>query len=65
MPADIKVILLRSWKHPFKQKSLPIGKIVSCSTQLASELIGSKYAELYTGPYPPKEKTKTDFFKPK
>lgn len=65
MPADIKVILKKSWKHPFKKKSLPIGKIVSCSPQLAQSLIGEGIAELYTGEYPPKEKTKTDFFKPK
>jgi hypothetical protein len=65
MPADIKVILLKSWKHPYKIKPLPIGKIMGCSPQLASELIADKIAELYTGVYPPKEKTKTEFFKPK
>ncbi len=65
MAADIKIILLKSWQHPFKKKPLPIGKIVSCSTQLASELIADKIGELYTGVYPPKEKTKTNFFKPK
>jgi hypothetical protein len=65
MPADIKVILIKSWKHPFKVKPLPRGKIVSCSTDLASSLIGEGIAELYTGIYPPREKLKTDFFKPK
>jgi hypothetical protein len=65
MAADIKVILKKAWKHPYKKKPLPMGKIMGCSTQLASELIGSKIAELYIGVYPPKEKTKTDFFKPK
>lgn len=65
MAADIKVILLKSWKHPYKTHPLPIGKIVPCSPQLASELLADKIAELYSGPYPPKEKQKTNFFKPK
>lgn len=65
MSADIKVILLKSWKHPFKKKALPIGKVMGCSAELASALLADRIAELYTGTYPPKEKTKTDFFKPK
>lgn len=65
MAADIKIILIKSWKHPFKQKPYPIGKIIGCSTQLASTLIGEGFAKLYTGVYPPKEKTKTNFFTPK
>ncbi len=65
MAADIKIILKKAWKHPFKKKPLPIGKIMGCSTQLASDLIHAGIGELYTGTYPPKEKTKTDFFKPK
>lgn len=65
MAADVKVILKKAWKHPFKVKLLPIGKIVGCSTQLASELIHDGIAEEYKGVYPPKEKIKTDFFKPK
>lgn len=65
MPADIKVILKKSWKHPYKLRALPIGKIVACSNELAMELLADDIAELYTGTYPPKEKVKTNFFKPK
>lgn len=64
MPAH-KIILVRSWKHPYKLRPYPIGTILLCDNELASELLTEEFGEIYTGQYPPADKTKTDFFKPK
>lgn len=61
----IRVRLLKSYKHEYKSKSWPVGQVLQLSTQLASELIGNKTAELYKGDYPPKSKMKSELFKSK
>lgn len=58
------VILKRSWTNRFK-KTYPMGRILSVDNTLGSELIKEGVAEKYKGEYPPKSKTKTEFFKPK
>lgn len=57
MPAR-RIILNRSWKHPYKTKPYPVGTILQVDDELGTELIMNKSAEEYTGPYPPKEKKK-------
>lgn len=42
-----------------------IGTILDVADPTAKELIYYQKAEKYTGEYPPKQKMKTDFFKPK
>jgi hypothetical protein len=61
----IRAILLKSYKHPLKRKAWPIGQIVQGTSQWISSLIHAGVAEKYDGDYPPKNKTKSDFFKPK
>jgi hypothetical protein len=65
MMTHINVILKKSWSNKSSKKVLPVGKIVPCDPQLAEELISKGIAEKYTGTYPPVQKVKTDFFKPK
>jgi len=59
-----KVILKRAWKSSLG-KTYPIGQVLGVTNELGSELIKSKTAEEYKGEYPPKQKVKTEFFKPK
>lgn len=61
----IRAILLRQYQHPNKLKPWPIGQIIQGTTQFISDLIHGGVAEIYRGDYPPKEKSKTEFFKPK
>ena len=61
----IRLRLLKSYKHKYKLKPWPIGQVIQTDMALAGELLADKIAELYTGEYPPKDKPKTDFFKPK
>jgi hypothetical protein len=57
--AQHRVTLLKKWANMFG-KEYPVGTILQTDDVLASELIGSKIAEVYTGPYPPVEKMKLD-----
>jgi len=63
--AALRLRLLKSYKHKYKLSAWPIGQVIQVDNILANELLADKIAELYTGDYPPKEKVKTDFFKPK
>lgn len=59
-----RVILIKSWTN-ILGRIYPVGQIIQCDKDLHSILIEDGLAEDYTGDYPPKEKIKTDFFKPK
>lgn len=61
----VRVRLLKPYTHIYKTRPWPIGQVLQLTTQLASELLADKIAEIYEGEYPPKEKMKTDYFKPK
>jgi hypothetical protein len=61
----IRIRLLKSYKHIYKEKAWPRGTVIQVDTVLASELIRTKTGEKYEGEYPPKNKMKTEFFKPK
>jgi len=54
----IRIILLKSWKHPYKKTPEPVGSILQCSHSLAGELLADKIGRLYDGEYPPKQKQK-------
>lgn len=56
----IRIILLKSWTHPYKTKPYAVGTILQCAPYLAAELIADRFAKLYEGDYPPKEKVKMD-----
>lgn len=60
-----RIILVKSWTHPYRTKPYPVGTILQVDNELGSELIENEIAEKYNGEYPPKEKQKTEFFKPK
>jgi hypothetical protein len=64
MIASDAVILKKSWTNKFN-RTYPIGTILKVDNMLGSDLIKSKVAEKYSEEYPPKGKTKTEFFKPK
>jgi hypothetical protein len=55
----MKVRLLKRWRV------WPIGRVIEVFDTKAKQLIQDGYAEMYNGEYPPAEKMKTDFFKPK
>jgi len=61
----VRARLLKKYQHENKDKSWAIGTIIQGTTQFISELIHKGIAEKYSGEYPPKNKMKTDFFKPK
>lgn len=63
--AAIRMRLLKSYKHKYKLKAWPIGQVIQVDSNLASELLADKIAELYSDEYPPKAKQKTEFFKTK
>jgi hypothetical protein len=58
----MKIMLVKKWD--WVRKTFPIGQILEVAPGLGAKLIESKTAELYTGQYPPKKKTKTNFFNP-
>lgn len=55
----MKVRLIRKWRE------WPIGRVLEVFDGTAKEMIRDGYAESYNGEYPPKEKVKTELFKPK
>jgi hypothetical protein len=55
----MKIRLLKKWRE------WPIGRVIEIFDTTAKEMIRDNIAEKYSGEYPPKEKMKTDFFKPK
>jgi hypothetical protein len=61
----IRLRLLKSYKHIYKKKAWPRGTVIQVDTRLAHELLADKIAVNYEGEYPPKNKMKTEFFKPK
>lgn len=61
----MRLRLIKSYKHKAKLQPWSIGTVIQVSPQLANDLLADKVAEIYTGEYPPKNKLKTDFFKPK
>jgi hypothetical protein len=54
----MRLILKKSWKHPYRNKPYPVGTIIQPDFNLAHELLAEKIAGIYEGPYPPKEKLK-------
>ena len=59
----MKIRLLKKWGN--KIKTWPRGQVLEVAEGKANELVRDNIAERYTGEYPPKDKVKTDFFKPK
>ena len=55
----MKVRLLKKWRE------WPIGRVIEIFDSTAKEMIYNGIAERYSGEYPPTQKMKTDFFKPK
>lgn len=53
----MRIRLFRKWR------SYPVGQIVNVFRPEALKLIEDKKAEEYKGPYPPKEKMRTQLFK--
>lgn len=49
----------------FNRAYRPIGSITTVTPEVANTLITEGKAQEYGGKYPPTEKIKTDFFKPK
>lgn len=59
----MRIRLLKRWSNdPF---IFPMGKIMEVTRETARMKIADGSAEEYTGVYPPNEKMKTEFFKPK
>lgn len=59
-----RVKLLKSFETSTGKK-LPVGTVVNLSRANYKKVMEAKGAEDYSGQLPPKEKTKTNFFKPK
>ena len=55
----MKIRLLKKWRE------WPIGRVIEVADPKAKQLIFDQTAQQYSGEYPPKQKMKTDFFKPK
>jgi hypothetical protein len=51
--------------HIFNGKKRVIGAKTRVTEDKGKELIEQNIADIYTGDWPPKTKTKTNFFKPK
>lgn len=58
-----KVTLIKSWTN-FQGRVYPVGQVLIVDKELRQQLIDEGVASIYEGEYPPKEKVKTDFFKP-
>lgn len=59
----MRVRVLKGFSNRFGK--YPIGRILILTNSYAGRLMQDGIVEKYTGPYPPKKKMKTDFFKPK
>lgn len=57
------LILTKSWTNKFGKK-YPVGQKMRVDDELAKVLLKG-YAKNFNGVYKSKEKTRTDFFKPK
>jgi hypothetical protein len=55
----MRIRLLKKWRE------YALGTVLEVADPAAKELIYYQRAEKYDGEYPPKNKMKTDFFKPK
>jgi hypothetical protein len=55
----MKVRLLKKWRV------WPVGRVIEIFDSTAKQMIRDNIAESYTGEYPPRQKMKTEFFKPK
>ena len=55
----MRIRLLKKWRE------WPIGRVIEIFDGVAKTMIRDGIAERYTGEYPPKQKMKTDLFKPK
>jgi hypothetical protein len=60
----MKVRLKKSWKWG-SIKTFHIGTVLEVVDPVAKKMVSEGTAEVYTGPYPPKGKMRTDFFKQK
>lgn len=49
----------------FNRKYRAVGSITTVTQDIGAKLMVDGVAKIYTGEYPPKGKTHTDFFKPK
>lgn len=58
------VRLLKSYTNK-RNKKFFIGKLLNVDRRTYKELIEGRIAEDYQGTIPPKQKVKTEFFKPK
>lgn len=59
-----RVILEKSWTNK-QRKKYPVGTILQVDNTLGSQLINEKFGKKYEDKYPPEQKIKKDFFKPK
>lgn len=55
----MRIRVLKKWRE------YPVGQVIEVFDSKAKQLIADRLAEKYDGEYPPREKMKTDFFKPK
>jgi hypothetical protein len=55
----MKIRLLKKWR------TWPVGRVIEVFDTTAKEMIQDRISIKYDGEYPPKDKMKTDFFKPK
>jgi hypothetical protein len=54
----VRARLIKPYKHQYKTKPWPVGRIIQGTTQFISDLIHDGYAEEYKGSYPPKKEDK-------
>lgn len=59
----MRVRLLKSFENAVKK--FPVGQVLNVHAGKAKELIDNGTAIKYDGPVPPRNKMKTEFFKPK
>lgn len=59
----MKVRLLKKWENA--GKAYAMATVLEVADPKAKQLISDRIAEKYNGEYPPKQKLKTEFFKPK
>ena len=59
----MKIVFTRS--HVMNGKKRFMGSKTRVTEEKGKELINKKVAQIYSGEWPPKNKTKTNFFKPK
>lgn len=51
--------------YVLNDKKYPIARCLKVTSDKAKGMVSEGAAEIYSGPIPPKEKVRTEFFKPK